>query len=97
MNCSHCGKDIEIRHAIESSIFSWPERKTVWYVCPQCMQGNHIRFDTGMAQLIKPLGSPGYEYDVISTVRDSTIEIRIDSDFLHIWYMGMHHEIKERA
>jgi hypothetical protein len=97
MKCNHCSKDIEIQHAIEASPFSWPQRKTIWHVCPQCEQGNHIRFDTGIAQLIKLQGSPGYEYDVVSTVNDSTIEIRIDPEFLHIWYMGKYHEIKERA
>jgi hypothetical protein len=97
MKCNHCGKGIEIQHAIEASPFSWPQRKTIWYVCPQCEQGNHIRFDAGIAQLIMLQGSPGYEYDVVSTVSDPTIEIRIDPEFLHIWYLGKHYEIKERT
>ncbi|MEH6544452.1 MAG: hypothetical protein V7721_10960 [Porticoccaceae bacterium] len=97
MKCKHCSKEFEIQQAIEASLFSWPQMKTIWYVCPQCEEGNHIRFDKGSVQLVQPQGSPGYEYDVISTIMEPTIEIRIDPKFLHIWYMGKHHEIRERA
>ena len=96
MKCIHCDNEIKIRHAIETSLFSWPKRKTIWYVCPQCEQGNHIRFDIGLAQLIKLQGAPGYEQEVVSSVNESTIEIRVDPEYLHIWYMGSHYEIKER-
>ncbi|MFK8068337.1 MAG: hypothetical protein AB8D52_08830 [Gammaproteobacteria bacterium] len=97
MKCNHCGKDFKVQHAIEGSVFSWPQRQTIWRVCLQCEQGNHIRFDNGLVQLITLQGSPGYEYDVISTINEPTISVRIDPSFLHIWFLGKHYEIKARA
>jgi hypothetical protein len=97
MKCVHCDKEFDIQLAIETSFFSWPQRNTIWHVCQNCKQGNHIRFGKGEVQLVKPQGSPGYEYDVISTISEPTIETRVDPEFLHIWYLGKHYEIKERA
>jgi hypothetical protein len=93
----HSPKEFALPYVIEASSFSWPQRKTIWYVCPQCEKGNHIRFDKGSVQVVRPQGSPGYEYDVISTTTVPTIEIRVDQSFLHIWYMGKHYEVKERT
>lgn len=97
MNCVHCDKEFDFQYAVETSAYSWPQRKTIWCVCPHCSQGNHIRLDNGAVQLISLQGSPGYEYDIVSTSYEPTIEIRVDPKFLHIWYLGKHYEIKERA
>jgi len=96
MKCKYCESKFDIGTVIESSLFSWPQRKMTWYVCKQCMQGNHVLFDEGMVQIVEFQGSPGYEYKIISSTNKPTIKIRIDPEFLHIWYMSMHYEIKER-
>lgn len=72
-------------------------RQLVWYVCSNCGKGNHIRFDNGLAQVVVLQGAPGYEYDPISSTNEQSLQIRVDSGFLHIWLHGKHFEIKERS
>lgn len=97
MKCVYCQKDFDILNAIESSPFSWPHRNSIWYECLQCGQGSHLRFSEGKVQVIKPQGSPGYEYDVLSEISEPSIKIRVDPGYLHIWYLGKHYEVAERA
>lgn len=96
IKCKHCESEFDIEHAIEASLFSWPKSKMIWYVCKHCEQGNNILFDKGSAHIVELQGSPGHEYNIISSKNEPTIEIRIDPEYLHIWYMGKHYEIKER-
>lgn len=97
MKCIHCQNDIEIQRAVETSPFSWPLMQTIWHECLNCKQGNHIRFENGKIKTIKLLGSPGHEYDTIEERIEPSIEIRIDPEYLHIWFHGRHYEVKERA
>ena len=69
----------------------------VWSLCASCGDGNHVRFENGMAQVVSLQESPGYEYDVISSANEPTIEVRVDPNYLHVWLHGQHNEVKERV
>ena len=94
MNCIHCEKEILIQEIIEKSSFSWPLWQMVWYICSNCHKGNHFRFEKGKIQLIQLLGSPGNEYEIVFTELEKSIDIRVDSEYLHIWFNGNHNEVQ---
>lgn len=97
MKCKYCDSKIDIQTSLDKAEFSWPLRQMVWSVCSSCGKGNHVHFENGLAQVICPQESPGYEYDVISSTEEPTIKVRVDPSFLHIWFQGKHNEVKERA
>ncbi|WP_413663474.1 hypothetical protein ACG1BZ_20725 [Microbulbifer sp. CNSA002] len=97
MKCKHCESEIELQSAIDSAEFSWPLRQTVWCLCSRCGNGNHVRFERGIAQVVSLSGSPGYEYEVLSSTNEPTIEVRADQEYLHVWLQGKHHEVQARA
>ena len=95
MICMECGAPIKLRESIQAAKFSWPLDQMVWYECNACGKGNHVRFDKGAAHNVTYLGGPGYDYVVNSTTKESSLEIRVDPGYLHIWLNGEHFEVRE--
>ena len=97
MKCKHCQAELDIQSVLNKAEFSWPLRQMVWSICSGCSEGNHVRFENGIAQVISLQGYPGYEYDVISSANEPTIEVRVDPNCLQVWFHGRHNEVKARA
>lgn len=97
MKCKHCQAELDIQSVLNKAEFSWPLRQMVWSICSGCSEGNHVRFENDIAQVISLQGSPGYEYDVISSANEPTIEVRVDPNCLQVWFHGRHNEVKARA
>ena len=81
---------------LQHSQFSWPQMQTIWYQCCACEQGNHIRFSNGLVEQIKIISAPGPDWEVINSLLEPNIAIRIDPDYLHIWHKLKHYEFKAR-
>ncbi|MEZ5528430.1 MAG: hypothetical protein R3E57_00570 [Porticoccaceae bacterium] len=96
MKCIECKQDIKIEEALLNSPFSWPEMETIWHKCSKCGAGNHIRFTDGGYGQIKILGAPGPDWEQVSSFSESSISLRKDPGYLHVWLKGKHHEIKAR-
>ena len=96
MKCYYCETKIELRVALERAEYAWPLRQTIWSVCEVCGKGNYLRFEKGKVEILALRGSPGFDYDLISSVHESGIEVRQDPEYLHVWLQGQHYEIKAR-
>ena len=96
IQCKKCGIQIEVQNALEDSPFSWPQLQTIWHVCSNCEEGNHIRFVPGELQLIEIVGAPGPDWQIIERHPDPSVSLRIDTGCLHVWYKGKHYEVKVR-
>lgn len=96
MNCIECNQEIKIEEALLNSPFSWPEMATIWHKCSKCGVGNHIRFTNGGYGQIRILGAPGPNWQQVNNFVGSSITLRQDPGFLHIWLNGKHYEIEAR-
>jgi hypothetical protein len=97
MNCINCKASFNLEFALSNSVFSWPEMQTIWYVCPDCNKGNHIRFNSKKVELIKSVTNNGTSWETVHDYFEPTIDVRIDSKYLHVWYNGKHFEIESRV
>jgi len=96
IKCKECGFHIELKQALEESPYSWPLLQSIWHICPNCKEGNHIRFVEEEVQIIKIISAPGPEWKLINKQREPNLAFRIDPEYLHIWYKEKHYEVKAK-
>lgn len=97
INCINCHENIDIVTILQNSLFSLPQLNVVWYECEKCGHGNHFRFRNGDMEQIKVIGASGPDWEVINNIQEPSIDIRIDPDCLHIWYMKNDYKFTNRA
>lgn len=96
MKCLHCQEEFGLGEALAKSLFSWPEMATIWFECGSCGKGNHIRFQKGGYGQIRMLGAPGPEWEQIVFFPCSSVHVRQDPSFLHVWVGEKHYEVAAR-
>jgi hypothetical protein len=96
MDCPRCKEQLDALSVLQNGAFSWPELSAFWFVCPYCDDGSHFRAQDHGLSLIRILG-PGPEWEVIDALHVSSLTVRTDPSFLHIWLGQAHFEFPARG
>jgi len=96
IHCKKCSASFDIARILAGSAFCWPQLRSVHYLCEDCGAENRIRFEPGEVQSIEMVGAPGPEVEIVQRHPDPGVSVRVDPDFLHVWYNGTHYEIHAR-
>jgi hypothetical protein len=90
--CPTCSDPVSADLALEHGTVSWPELGAFWYTCPKCQRGAHIQARDNELSLIRILGAPGPDWEVVATIPAPGLTVRADPGYLHIWSNRNHFE-----
>ena len=86
LHCRRCSQEFDLKEAVVSTPYSWPELQAFWFVCRACGKGNHIRIEEGMAAVIDIIGAPGPDWEYAERFRIKEISFRSDPSVLHVFF-----------
>ena len=93
INCVNCRSVFDLKSALLSAEFCWPEMSTIWSICPVCETGNHILVKNNEFGQIKIL-SQGPDWENINTNSCIDLVVRADPGYMHIWLDNRHYEVR---
>jgi len=94
--CKECGDIIDLFLAIDKAPYSWVHMSSFWYKCLICNTGNHIKVIKDRAEIYEVLGAPGPNIQTLQSSYVKGLDVRQDSECLHVWYNGLHRVIPIR-
>lgn len=96
LTCTNCQVPIDVEQALSSAPYAWGATDAIWYVCPSCKAGNHVRFEQDKVATIEITGAPGPTWGYIQEQPVPGVECSRDQDGLRIRFFGKKWFVKYR-
>jgi hypothetical protein len=96
--CKNCSEPINVEQALKTTPYSWPHLNSIWHICKNCKEGNHLKFLEHKVQIINITGAPGPTWELVQSEKNEAVEHVVNDNgcFLNVWYNGNLYSTKAR-